>query len=81
MVASAFDLDPLAHVDADRGIHLANKTGTIDTARADVGVVEGPAATVAYAVLASWRDGEDLRDAVLRDMNRIGRLIREHIEG
>jgi beta-lactamase class A len=81
MVASAFGLDPLAHVGSDRGVRLANKTGTISTARADVGVVEGPVATVAYAVLASWGDGEDLRDAVLRDMHRIGSLIRDHIGG
>ena len=81
MVAAAFDLDPLAHTEPDRGIRLANKTGTISTVRADVGVVEGPAATVAYAVLASWADGEDRRDAVLGDMRGIGRLIREHVGG
>jgi len=81
MVAAAFDLDPLAHTEPDRGIRLANKTGTISTVRADVGVVEGPAATVAYAVLASWADGEDHRDAVLRDMRGIGRLIRDHVGG
>jgi beta-lactamase class A len=81
MVASAFDLDPLAHLDQDRGLRLANKTGTISTARADIGLVEGPAATVAYAVLASWGETEDRRDEVLRDMRRIGRLIRDHIGG
>ncbi len=80
MVAAAFDLDPLAHAEPDRGVRLANKTGTISTARADVGVVEGPAATVAYAVLASWTD-DDLRDEVLADMRAIGRAIRTHVGG
>lgn len=81
MVASAFGLDPLAHIASDRGISLANKTGTISTVRADIGLAEGPMSTVAYAVLASWGDTADHRDAVLRDMNRIGRLIREHVGG
>lgn len=81
MVASAFDLDPLAHAEPDRGIRLVNKTGTIDTARADVGVVTGPGASVAYAVLANWSAEVDLRDAVLGDMRAIGALIRRHITG
>jgi beta-lactamase class A len=80
MVAAAFDIDPLAHAEPDRGVRLANKTGTISTARADVGLVEGPAATVAYAVLANWT-GDDLRDAILTDMRDIGRAIRTHIGG
>lgn len=81
MVASAFDLDPLAHAEPDRGIRLVNKTGTISTARADVGVVDGPRTTVAYAVLANW--GPDLvqRDAVLAGMREIGRSIRRHVGG
>ena len=56
MVASSFDLDPLAHAEPDRGVRLVNKTGTISTVRADIGVVEGPAANAAYAVLASRAD-------------------------
>ncbi len=63
MVASAFGLDPLAHAEPDRGITLINKTGTISTVRADVGVVSGPAAEVAYAVLASWPDEAAARPA------------------
>ncbi len=39
MVAAAFGLDPLAHAEPDRGITLINKTGTISTVRADVGIV------------------------------------------
>jgi beta-lactamase class A len=81
MVASAFDLDPLAHAEPDRGVRLVNKTGTISTARADVGVVEGPRATVAYAVLANWGPDDDHRDAVLGGMREIGRAIRRHVGG
>jgi beta-lactamase class A len=79
MVASAFDLDPLAHAETDRGILLVNKTGTISSARADVGVVAGPRATVAYAVLANWGPGDDQRDAVLAGMREIGRSIRRQL--
>ena len=81
MVASAFDLDPLAHAEPDGGLRLVNKTGTISTARADVGVVEGPRATVAYAVLANWRPDDDRRDAVLAGMREIGRAIRGYVGG
>lgn len=81
MVAAAFGLDPLAHAEPDRGFALVNKTGTISTVRADVGVVTGPAASVAYAVLASWPDdaADDPRDRVLADMAAIGAAIRSHI--
>ena len=83
MVASAFGLDPLAHTEPDRGITLINKTGTISTVRADVGVVTGPDAEVAYAVLASWPDDADRdpRERVLADMAGIGAAIRTHIGG
>jgi beta-lactamase class A len=81
MVAAAFDLDPLAHAEADRGITLVNKTGTISTARADIGVVGGSTGTVAYAVLASWDDDLDPRDDVLATMRCIGRAIRERTCG
>lgn len=83
MVASAFGLDPLAHSDPDRGITLINKTGTISTVRADVGVVVGPAAEVAYAVVAGWSaDGpDDPRDRVLAEMAAIGAAIRAHVGG
>jgi beta-lactamase class A len=81
MVASAFDLDPFDHAEPDRGVRLANKTGTISTVRAEVGVVEAPAATVAYAVLANWTPAQDRRDAVLAGMREIGRAIRDHVGG
>ena len=58
-----------------------NKTGTISTARADVGIVTGPDAAVAYAVLAEWDEGRDPRDQVLADMAAIGHLIRSPRDG
>ncbi len=81
MVASAFGLDPLAHTDPDRGVTLVNKTGTISTVRADVGVAATSAAAVAYAVVASWPDdaARDPRDRVLADMAAIGAAIRSYI--
>ncbi|MBC7632112.1 serine hydrolase [Aeromicrobium sp.] len=81
MVAAAFGLDPLAHAEPDRGVTLVNKTGTISTVRADVGFVSGPAAEVAYAVIASWPDEtpDDPRDRVLAQMAAIGAAIRIHI--
>lgn len=84
MVAAAFDLDPLAHAEPDRGITLINKTGTILTARIDVGTVTGPRAGVAYAVLANWAAGPgapDLRDHVLADMRAIGAQLRAYVGG
>lgn len=80
MVAAAFDLDPLAHAEPDRGVALANKTGTISTARIDVGLVSGPAGAVAYAVGANWDDDADPRDAVLATMRAIGALIRDRVK-
>ncbi|MGH1564760.1 serine hydrolase [Mumia sp. DW29H23] len=79
MVAGAFGLDPLAHAEPDRGFVLWNKTGTISTVRADVGLVSGPARTLAYAVVAEWDEDADpgLRDDVLRDMRAAGRWLRE----
>lgn len=78
MVASAFGLDPLAHVDIDRGIELWNKTGTNDGVRCDIGLVRHGGATVAYAALANWSPEaqyDPARDEVLMTMRRIGRLI------
>jgi len=82
MVASAFGLDPLAHVDVDRGVRLWNKTGTNDGVRCDMGVVEVGDEAVTYAVLANWtpRESNDTtRDVVLAAMRGIGTLIRESL--
>lgn len=82
MVAAPFNLDPLAHTISDRGIVLWNKTGTVSSARIDVGNVSGPAASVSYAVLANWSpEVSDRRDEVLETMRAIGRLIRSYVMG
>jgi beta-lactamase class A len=72
MVASGFDLDPLAHGAADRGPALRNKTGTDDGVRADVGHL-GPRA---YAVLANWDpQAGDRTGDVMRGMRAIGAAL------
>lgn len=82
MTAGAFGLDPLAHVDPDRGLTLAHKTGTDTGVRCDVGVLSGPARSVAYAVLASFTETEQQteRDVVLGEMFAIGERIRSLVE-
>lgn len=79
MVASAFELDPLAHYGFDRGIWLINKTGTISRVRADTGIVMSPTRRIAYAALANWNRGEDGRGPVLQAMQRIGAGIRSQL--
>jgi len=84
MVAGAFGLDPLAHVDEDRGFALWHKTGTNVGVRCDVGVVTYASRQVAWAVLANWQvtDPVDpIRDDVLSTMQEIGRAIRRELEG
>jgi beta-lactamase class A len=76
MVASAFNLDPLAHHGWDRGVWLWNKTGTISRARADMGLVMSRERRLAYAVLANWDKDADGRDPVLATMRTVGELIR-----
>jgi beta-lactamase class A len=76
MVAQPFGLDPLAHATPDRGLRLWHKTGTDDGTRADVGLLAGPASTVAYAALARWDPtGPDRRMAVLAAMHAVGRAV------
>ena len=73
MVASAFGLDPLAHVEPDRGVSLWSKTGTSDGLRADVGLVRTPQATVSYAAICNWDPGQAaLREPVLAAMRELG---------
>ncbi|WP_225733515.1 serine hydrolase [Pseudoclavibacter sp. CFCC 13611] len=83
MVADAFLLDPLAHVEPEyQQMVLRHKTGSTDFARIDVGVVSGPQSGVAYAVAANWKgEPDDLRAPVLRAMHAIGEQIREHVTG
>jgi beta-lactamase class A len=78
MVASAFDLDPLAHVVEEHGIRLRNKTGTDSAIRADVGYVRGPAGLLAWAVIANWdTSAGDATEAVMDGMRRIGISLRD----
>lgn len=80
MVARAFGLDPLAHIEPDAGFELWNKTGTISDARIDIGCVTAAGRTVGYAVLANWAWGEDHRDPVLHTMGYLGAEIRRYLE-
>lgn len=78
LVAGDLGLDPLAHVDGDRGIRLINKTGTDAGVRADVGILDAGGRVLAYAVVASWTptDPRDpVRDAVVAAMRGVGRLL------
>jgi beta-lactamase class A len=81
-VAAGWGLDPLAHFTADRGLQLVNKTGTDTGVRADVGVLTGPATSIAYAVVANWAaSGADDRDAVLTRQREIGLFVAELARG
>lgn len=79
MVAGALGMDPLAHLELDRGMTLAHKTGTSSGIRADVGLATGPRGAIGYAVLASFHDSD--RDRVLGEMFRVGERVRGHIAG
>lgn len=81
MVASAFGLDPLAHYLFDRDIWLWNKTGTISTVRADIGLVMSPTRRLAYAVLVNWPQGAPARDRALDVMRSAGLVLRRELEG
>ncbi|MDO9396533.1 MAG: serine hydrolase [Herbiconiux sp.] len=80
MVASAFGLDPLAHVEEDHGITLFNKTGTDAGIRSEAGVVIGPAGGVAYAVTMRFNDtGLTGRLSVLESMRTLGTDFLEYV--
>jgi beta-lactamase class A len=81
MVASAFGLDPLAHVLIDRNLLIRNKTGADPGVRADVGTIGRGTGRYSYAVIANWdASNADLRDVALSGMNGIGALLRAAIE-
>lgn len=74
MVASAFALDPLAHLGGP--LRLFHKTGADDGVRADAGHVCGPRGCADYAVLAQWEPPRiDRVGPVLAAMREIGALI------
>ncbi|WP_434811088.1 serine hydrolase [Microbacterium sp. bgisy189] len=56
LVASAMGLDPFAHDDDPGGLLFVNKTGRGDGVLAEAGVVAGPRAGVAYALLVGFDD-------------------------
>lgn len=76
MVASGFDLDPLAHDRLGGGRFLFHKTGTDAGIRADAGAVGRLGDRWSYGVLATWdpQDGSRV-PAVLAAMHSLGRLI------
>ncbi len=64
MVASAFGLDPLSHVQPTHGLRLWSKTGTDEGVRAEVGALLVGDQRLAYAVICNWtHDAEDAHDA------------------
>jgi beta-lactamase class A len=80
MVAGAFGLDPLAHLEADHGVTLFNKTGSDAGVRSEAGVVVGPRAGVSYAVTMRFNDvGISGRLAVLDAMRTLGTDFLEYI--
>lgn len=79
LVASAFGLDPLSHVEADLGTTLFHKTGSDVGVRADVGVVGAGSVDqghreIAYACLCTWEDdgSREVRELVLDAMREVG---------
>lgn len=81
-VAAAWLLDPLAHHEAAEDLQVVNKTGTDLGVRAETGVLSGPAAAVAYAVIANWDDGAgDHRDAVLAHQRDVGVFVAQVARG
>jgi beta-lactamase class A len=80
MVAGAFGLDPLAHVGADHGLRLFNKTGTDAGIRSEAGVITGPRGGVSYAVTMRFNDAElSGRLAVLDAMRVLGTDFLEYV--
>lgn len=75
MVASAFDLDPLAHTEGLNGIRVFNKTGTDIGVRADAGFVEIGHHRCTYAVIARWNGTSELIRPVRNAMQDLGDLI------
>ena len=74
LVPGNLGLDPLAHVEADRGLRVLNKTGRDVGMLADVGLLGGRDGVRAYAVVGSWSsvDGEGRRDEAIRAMRHVG---------
>lgn len=80
MVAGGFHLDSLAHIEPDDGLTLRHKTGSDSCTRIDVGLLDGPAGGISYAVGANWYEADtDYRLPVEDYMHELGRAIREAV--
>jgi len=80
LVASAFGLDPLSHRSGTHGLTLFNKTGSDRGVRAEVGVLRGPRAGVAYSVATSFTDSDLItRLAVIDAMRAVGGDLLEYV--
>ena len=69
LVADAFSLDPLAHVEG--ALHLWNKTGWDTCVRADMGAASIHGESIAYAAIVAWDPG----DAVGREAYDVPRAL------
>ncbi len=56
LVASATGLDPFAHENDQHGLLFVNKTGRAAGVRAEAGVLGGPRAGIAYALIVNFDD-------------------------
>lgn len=56
LVASATGLDPFAHENDEHGLLFVNKTGRSNGVRAEAGVLGGPRAGVAFAMIVNFDD-------------------------
>lgn len=56
LVGSVAGLDPFAHDDDEHGMLFVDKTGRADGIRAEAGVLGGPRAGVAYALIVAFED-------------------------
>lgn len=81
MVLNTFGLDPLSHYEPENGVRVWSKTGTDAGVRADVGVIEGAATSVAYSVIANWEPDTVAVEDILECMGNIGNLIRNYCAG
>jgi beta-lactamase class A len=81
MVPSPLCLDPLAHAGDAKGTGgrpktlIANKTGTDDGVRADVGILGLESRTVAYAAVCNFDEGKTSVRAVMEGMHVVGREL------
>ncbi len=71
LAAGATGLDPLAHADSDGELLLVNKTGRDPGIRAEAGVLAGPRAGVAYAMIVQFTEETPLDRLRVHDAFRV----------